>query len=437
MSATTPLTEEPTPPAGLTPAQVEVLRTLTQRVVAARAAKAAADAAELRVLAEAMALATSRGAERSDLAVREIAAELAAAVRASDRTIQARMDDAVMALGRFGATVDALGKGEIERAHLNAIVDAGAHIDDEAARGAYEAAALDHARRESPGRLRPAARLLAQRFDPVPSQERHTLAAAARRVWVDDGDDGMADLVLRCAAAVAHGAFDRAARIARAVIDAREKPDANHAEGARDCGEAPASDVRTLSQVRADVLADLILTGHATSAESASSTPTGEAIHAQVHVIVPVTTRAGGGEAGALATGGPIDPDSARRLAAGATTWTRLLTDSSGHVLATEAYRPSTAIRAALVARDRHCRFPGSRQPARRCDIDHTHAREHGGPTSIGNLAHLCRRHHVLKHRTAWRVVRRPGGVLEWTSPTGLVYPDVPAPPLMFTAGYV
>jgi hypothetical protein len=90
-------------------------------------------------------------------------------------------------------------------------------------RGAYEAAALDHARRESPGRLRPAARLLAQRFDPVLTRAPH-LAAAARRVWVDDGDDGMADLVLRCAAAVAHGAFDRAARIARAVIDAREKP---------------------------------------------------------------------------------------------------------------------------------------------------------------------------------------------------------------------
>jgi hypothetical protein len=92
---------------------VEVLRTLTQRVVAARAAKAAADAAELRSC-RSQAL-RPRGAERSDLAVREIAAELAAAVRASDRTIQARMDDAVMALGRFGATVDALGKGAIER----------------------------------------------------------------------------------------------------------------------------------------------------------------------------------------------------------------------------------------------------------------------------------------------------------------------------------
>jgi hypothetical protein len=134
------------------------------------------------------------------------------------------------------------------------------------------------------------------------------------------------------------------------------------------------------------VLADLILTGHATSAESASSIPTGEAIHAQVHVIMPVTTLAGGGEAGALATGG--DRSRLRApTAAGATTWTRLLTDSW-----------SRAGDRGLPPLDRHPRrtgcprptlpVPGCRQPRGR-DIDHTHAREHGGPTSIGNLAHL------------------------------------------------
>lgn len=426
--------DEPTTPAGFTSAEVEALRALTERVVAARAAKAAADAAELTALAEAMALATSQGVAGNDLAVREVAAELAAAVRASDRTIQARMDDAVNATTLFARAVDALGRGEIEKAHLNAIVDSGARIRDDDARAAYEAATLEHARRESPGRSRAAARLLAQRFDPLPLQERHDAAAAGRRIWVDDGDDGMSDLVLRCATALAHGAFDRATRLARAVIEARENLDTEHAEGAAGSGDEPTRDVRTLAQVRADVLAELILSGHATPADSAASSPADEAIHAQVHVIVPAATLAGGHEAAALATGGPIDPDSARRLAGCASTWTRLLTDSAGQVLATEAYRPSAAIRAALTARDRHCRFPGCRQPARRCDIDHTVAREHGGPTRIDNLAHLCRRHHVLKHHSAWRVVQRAGGVLEWTSPTGRVYPDVPLPAVMFTA---
>jgi len=430
-------TTQPTTPAGFTPGELDALRALTGRIVAARAAKAAADAAEVRALAEAMALATSRGqsasgdSRRSELTVREVAAELAAAVRASDRTIQARMDDAVVATTLFADAVDALESGEIERAHLNAIVDAGARIADDAARRSFEAAALDHARRESPGRLRPVVRALAQRLDPVPMQERHEAAVAGRRVWVEDGDDGMADLVLRCAAAVAHGAFDRAARIAGAVIDARLDPAHDSSpRGERDGADdsPPAADTRTLAQVRADVLAELILTSHATPADSASSLPADESIRAQVHVIVPSATLSGGTDAGELATGGPIDPATARRLAATATTWTKLLTDSAGQVLATEAYRPSSAIRTALAARDRHCRFPGCRQPARRCDVDHTIAREHGGPTRIGNLAHLCRRHHVLKHHTAWRVVQRAGGVLEWTSPTGRVYPDIPLP---------
>jgi hypothetical protein len=84
--------------------------------------------------------------------------------------------------------------------------------------------------------------------------------------------------------------------------------------------------------------------------------------------------------------------------------------------------------------RDEHCRFPGCRIPTRRCDIDHTIAAEHDGPTELTNLAHLCRRHHTLKHHSAWRVRQTPDGVLHWTSPTGRSYPDLPARTLTFTS---
>ncbi|WP_292874095.1 HNH endonuclease signature motif containing protein, partial [Microbacterium sp.] len=83
--------------------------------------------------------------------------------------------------------------------------------------------------------------------------------------------------------------------------------------------------------------------------------------------------------------------------------------------------------------RDKHCRFPGCRQPTWRCDIDHTKDAAHGGETRICNLAHLCRRHHILKHHTAWRVRQLADGVLEWTSPTGRIYRDIPTPPVTFT----
>ncbi|RZK51922.1 MAG: HNH endonuclease, partial [Pedobacter sp.] len=48
------------------------------------------------------------------------------------------------------------------------------------------------------------------------------------------------------------------------------------------------------------------------------------------------------------------------------------------------------------------CRFPGCNQPATASDIDHTTDWQHGGPTNLDNLAHLCRKHHRLKHHTAW-----------------------------------
>ena len=66
------------------------------------------------------------------------------------------------------------------------------------------------------------------------------------------------------------------------------------------------------------------------------------------------------------------------------------------------------------------------------CDLDHTVDFAFGGQTSEDNLAHLCRRHHTLKHESAWTVVQRQGGVLEWTSPSGRVYPDIPTSRVMF-----
>jgi hypothetical protein len=143
---------------------------------------------------------------------------------------------------------------------------------------------------------------------------------------------------------------------------------------------------------------------------------------------------AGVQETGATLAGyGPIDPETARCLAADAPGWDRVMTHPvTGAVLAVDRYRPSADLLRALRVRDEHCRFPGCRQPVRRCDVDHTHDAALGGDTHIDNLAHLCRRHHTLKHATDWQVRQLGAGSLEWTSPTGLVYIDVPTPTLRF-----
>ena len=55
-------------------------------------------------------------------------------------------------------------------------------------------------------------------------------------------------------------------------------------------------------------------------------------------------------------------------------------------------------MRRAVIARDRHCRFPGCRRPARWCDAHHIVRWSDGGHTEIDNLILLCRHHHTSIH---------------------------------------
>lgn len=187
-----------------------------------------------------------------------------------------------------------------------------------------------------------------------------------------------------------------------------------------------ALDPRALAQIRADLFCELLLTGIPASCE-------GDSIYAhltaQIQVTVPALTLAGDPSGGpALLSGhGPIDPASARRLAGLAPGWDRVFTDPfTGEVLAVDRYRPSAQITRHLAARDERCRAPGCTRPTHRCDCDHTVAAVDGGPTSVDNLGHLCRRHHTCKHQTAWRVRQLGRGVIEWIGPTGRRYVDRP-----------
>jgi hypothetical protein len=74
----------------------------------------------------------------------------------------------------------------------------------------------------------------------------------------------------------------------------------------------------------------------------------------------------------------------------------------------------SPKLRAALVARDLGCRFPGCRAPAPWTDAHHLVHRLHGGGTSIDNLALFCRRHHRSIHRYRWRLKMAQDGTIEF-----------------------
>lgn len=64
--------------------------------------------------------------------------------------------------------------------------------------------------------------------------------------------------------------------------------------------------------------------------------------------------------------------------------------------------------RAAIVVRDRHCRFPGCGAPPSWCDVHHAAHWEHGGTTDVANGVLVCHRHHRLLHQRGWAMVRDP-----------------------------
>ncbi|WP_309126997.1 DUF222 domain-containing protein [Microbacterium sp.] len=372
------------------------------------------------------------GVEASDLTVRAVAAELGAALRVSDRTVQRRMADAETKVNGFPAVWRAQGAGRITAGHARVIIDAGEHLDDPDAREAYTARVLEFAGDESPNRLRPIAARLAEQYTARSLQQRHEDAREQRAVWVKDAPDGMAELGLLGPAALVHGVFDRLTSMAKTLdadADAAADADADSAAASHE-RDTPA-DPRTLSQKRADLALDLLLTG----SPAGHDTPDGllAAISGQVSVTVPVLTLMGADETGTpqaeLDGCSPIDPATARQLAGAATGWDRVLTHPiTGGMLAVDRYRPGESLRRQLRARDQRCRFVCCGMPARDSDLDHTHDAALGGRTEEGNLGALCRRHHVLKHHTPWHVKQIGGGLLEWTSPAGRVYIDRPPP---------
>ncbi len=80
--------------------------------------------------------------------------------------------------------------------------------------------------------------------------------------------------------------------------------------------------------------------------------------------------------------------------------------DAKGHPLHIGRNRRtvSTALKRALLARDRHCRYP-SCSHARFVDAHHIEHWAHGGETSLENLMLLCSHHHRLVHEGGFQIV--------------------------------
>lgn len=447
------------------------------------------------VLARAQELAlreASRGSnqDRAEFAYRTVRAELAIAARVHERTLDAQLQQATTLVEDYPRVHALHSAGFLSAGHIGVIIDAGIIVQDPEQRLNYESAVIALAIDMSVAELRPHARRIAERFAEQTFDERHQEARAARRIGVSHGEDGMSCLRLILPTLQAKAIHDRTTRMGHALrglgsmlAEAEQLAQQECPAQGDQAGPLPSStpaptptpdqETRTMDQLRADIAADLLIEGEPSEALGGAGLG---AIRAHVSITAPITTALGecltsvvstdqpasrvevpdslrreiesafglssetviDGLAGAdgvahLAGCGPIDTNSVQHLLHEPGQWSTIrVHPRDGSVLSVDSYRPSAQMRRFLGARDQHCRFPGCTVPVARCDLDHTVDWALGGKTRTDSMAHLCRGHHMLRHHTPWSYEQLPGGVLNWTSPTGRTYVSHPPSRVMF-----
>ncbi len=332
---------------------------------------------------------------------RVIASELACALRIPERSAETLVAESAL-LAQLPETHRALSEGAISWRHARSIVDHATSLPAESW-AEFESAALPFARSLTVAKFDRRARVVRERLCPESIDVRFRDAAANRALTLEPARDGMAHLSAYLPAAVAHGIFNRVTDMAIA----RQSP----------------TDGRTLTQLKADLYAEILMDGRLEGARESGIRP-------RVLVTVPVLALIGVSDEPASLEGyGPIDLETAMQLAGSATSFTRLLTHpETGAVLSVGRgrYTVPSDLRTWVRVRDGTCRFPTCSRAARICELDHTKDWQHLGPTAHDNLGHLCPAHHRLKHQTRWSVNQTDNGVLTWTSPNGRNYVTEP-----------
>jgi 5-methylcytosine-specific restriction endonuclease McrA len=190
-----------------------------------------------------------------------------------------------------------------------------------------------------------------------------------------------------------------------------------------DTGAAGVSaETPTMEQQQADALALLAETALHHGIDPGAP---GERYQVVVHVDAPVLADPDQPGQSVLDDGVRVSAETSQRLACDASRVV-MRHDADGRLLEIGARTRTIppALRRALHHRDRGCRFPG-------CGVrfgqgHHIRHWAQGGPTTLSNLALLCRRHHRAVHEEGYQVERLPDGDLQFRRPNGWMLPDVP-----------
>ncbi len=302
----------------------------------------------------------------------------------------------------------ALAHGELSYAKIRALTRVATAETEERLLAVGRAGTAEHVERIVRGWRR-----VDRKAEAYEEQRRHT----SRALHVYQDEDGM--VVVRGRLTPEAGAV-----LMRALDAARE---ALYEQGRQQTFDAPidvSAETPTMAQQQGDALALLAETALHHGVDPGAS---GERYQVVVHVDAPVLADPDAPGQSVLEDGARVSAETSQRLACDAS---RVLMQhaADGRVVEVGARNRTIppALRRALHHRDRGCRFPG-------CGVrfgqgHHIRHWAQGGPTTLSNLALLCRRHHRAVHEEGYRVVRGADGEVCFRRPDGRILPEVPLP---------
>jgi 5-methylcytosine-specific restriction endonuclease McrA len=311
------------------------------------------------------------------------------------------------ALGVLPRLTKALERGELSYSKVRALTRVATPETEERLIAVGKAGTADHVERIVRGW---------RRVDRIAEAGEEARRHKARSLHVYQEEDGM--VVIRGRLTPEQGAV-----LVQALAAARETL-YRRARGADGATDVPA-ETSSMEQQQADGLA---LLAEAALHHDLDPGAPGERYQVVVHVDAPVLADPDAPGQSVLDGGTHVPAETSRRLACDATRVT-MRHDPDGRIVEVGARTRTIppAIRRALHHRDHGCRFPGCGLP-----FGQGHHIRHwaqGGPTTLSNLAMLCRRHHRAVHEDGYAVERLADGTLRFRRPDGRPLADVPPSP--------
>src|SRR5438876_6365995 len=292
------------------------------------------------------------------------------------------------ALGTLPLLAEALARGQLSYAKVRALTRVATPETEARLLAVGRAGTAAHVERIVRGW-----RCVDRRAEARETKHRH----AMRALHVYQAEDGM--VVLRGRLEPEMGALVmQALAAARESLYQRARERARAATGFGDVS----AETPTVTQQRADALA---LVAETALHHGLDPGPPGERYQVVVHIDAPVLADPAQPGQSVLEGGSHVSAETSQRLACDASRVV-MRYDGEGRLVEIGARTRTIppALRRALDHRDQGCRFPGC--PGRFTQWHHLRHWAPGGPTTLSNLALLCRRHHRAVHEEGYQVAR-------------------------------